>query len=255
MGLGSIAKSVGKVVSSAKSMWDDSGLGTIVDAVQPFIQGGMTYAGQQSINAANAAEAEKNRQFQMQMRATQYQTAVQDMIKAGLNPMLAYQQGGAGNLSGSVAAPYQNALGQGVSSALAARQNIAQVRNLEVQNKNLAEQTRLIPAQVAQAQASTDYLNKQSATEVARAARELQAIKIDKARLDLDRALGASLAALQHAQSRANDANSAETVQRTVRDAITNEQDATARKSLIGKIARRTGTVFKDFGQILNFFK
>lgn len=54
-------------------------------------------------NASSAHEAHLNRRFQKNMRATSYQTAVEDMRKAGLNPALAYQQGGAGNVSGSTA--------------------------------------------------------------------------------------------------------------------------------------------------------
>ncbi|WNK14278.1 MAG: DNA pilot protein [Microvirus sp.] len=60
----------------------------------------------------NASEAQKSRDFtagqasqqmsfQERMRATQYQTAMADMRASGLNPMLAYSQGGAGTPIGA----------------------------------------------------------------------------------------------------------------------------------------------------------
>jgi hypothetical protein len=51
----------------------------------------------------SAEQAQKQMDFQERMRATQYQTAVKDLQAAGLNPMLAYQQGGAGTPSGASA--------------------------------------------------------------------------------------------------------------------------------------------------------
>lgn len=53
-----------------------------------------------------AEEAEKNRQWQEMMANTQYQRAMADMKKAGLNPILAYQQGGNAVPSGSSAGGY-----------------------------------------------------------------------------------------------------------------------------------------------------
>ncbi len=47
----------------------------------------------------NSAEAATNRKWQQEMRRTAYQDTVQDMIKAGINPILAAQLG-ATNISG-----------------------------------------------------------------------------------------------------------------------------------------------------------
>lgn len=217
-------------------------VGSFLDPFGPLISGGLSYLGQSSANAANAEQAGLNRSFQAQMRATQYQTAVKDMQAAGLNPMLAYQNGGAGNVSGAVAAPMQNALGQGVSSALQARQNIAQVKNLDEQNQLIKDDALL--------------KRQQALTEVNRSFRESQAASIDRERMDLDRALGLSQIKLQLSQARNYDANSAYTALRNYQDSLNSnalKYDKEARDSWLGERVRKSGTMLGDFGSIFKF--
>jgi len=78
----------------------------------------LSYFGTRETNKANAQQAQIQQGFQEEMSNTAYQRAVADMQAAGLNPMLAYSQGGASTPVGAKA-EMQNALGAAATSAQA----------------------------------------------------------------------------------------------------------------------------------------
>lgn len=100
----------------------------------------------QNQDSSTAAETAFNRS--MQARSTAYQTTVQDMKSAGLNPMLAYSQGSTGTPS-SAMAQVQNVIGPAASTASQAYSDITGGQAKQVQ-ADLARE------QVANTAADTD---------------------------------------------------------------------------------------------------
>lgn len=111
-------------------------MGPIATAAIPGIIGGagtllgslMGMQGQTDANQANARQAQLQRDFQERMSNTEVQRRVNDLRAAGLNPALAYGQGGASAPSGAMATMQNTKAGlqQGATSAAQTAANLAQ---------------------------------------------------------------------------------------------------------------------------------
>lgn len=99
---------------NSQSMLKQMGYNTL----QAIMQGVYNHIENSVAMNYNSAEALANREWQEHMSNTAYQRAVEDMKKAGLNPILAFANGGASTPGGSAGTISGASMGLASSSAL-----------------------------------------------------------------------------------------------------------------------------------------
>lgn len=136
----------------------DGIIGSTVGALGSFF-------GVKSANRANRRLAGQQMDFQRDMSSTAYQRSVADMKKAGINPILAYQQGGASTPAGATAT-MQDAITPALNSAQSISRTRAELENLRETNAKIRSDT-LLNGVLEKAAAADTLLKVNSAKKVA----------------------------------------------------------------------------------------
>lgn len=122
----------GMITSGQSSAVKQKQFWAALGGIAPIIGSGIDYL-----------TGKSQQKFQERMSNSSYQRAVRDMRKAGINPIMAFQQGGASTPSGSSSQP-----GKGVAESISSAHRVRLERRADQRETNLYEkQIELMDAQ------------------------------------------------------------------------------------------------------------
>lgn len=116
-----------------------------------------------SANKAQASESSLNRAWQEKMSNTAYQRSMKDMRTAGLNPILAYSQGGATSPPGNMAR-FENVGEKAVQSAVGAASAASAVKTERSARSKMSQEEKTLETQQGVNKASEARIRQDQAT-------------------------------------------------------------------------------------------